>query len=134
MKTINIGGEDIPLGKFHPCLVYSEGLGSLSVHLRDCSILEVRETSALDLLYDNHPNAKKGKFVGFNLRGLHKVLGEKGYTKSSIPLEHLLERIDKYVRVGPYGARALGKHKEQLLAVAKEHQFVWHIPPNLLAR
>lgn len=134
MKKIKIGDIEFELGKFNPCLVYYQGLGCLSVHLKDCSIREVRVTDSLDLLYNMHPKTKDGELVGFNLWKLHEVLGEKGYTKSSISLEHLLKRIDKYVLAGPCEMSALGEHKETLLAIAREHQFVWRIPPNLLLK
>lgn len=133
-RIIDVAGMDIALADFRPCLVYNNGLGILSVYLVDCSKLEVRETGTLDLLYDNHPKAKKGTFAGFNLWRPYNVLGAIGYTKASISLEHLLKRIEKFVWEGPCKTPALGGHKDMLLDIAREHQFVWHIPPQLLLR
>lgn len=134
MKKIKIGGMEFELGKFHPCLVYNKDLGTLSVHLRDCSIRELFATDVLDLLYDNHPKGGENKLVGFNLWRPYEVLGGRGYTKSSISLENLLKRFEKYVWVGPHKAPALGGHKETLLAIARKHQLVWHIPEQLLLK
>ena len=128
VKTIKFGDHEFELGKFHPCLVYNESLSVLSVRLRDCSFKEERVEMPFDVLIDNHPNKKQGTFVGFNMWDVRDMLNDQGYTRSSISLEHLIKRFDRYHMSVLDVDGVFGGYKDKILAIAHKHQFVWWIP------
>lgn len=126
-SAVRIGGTEMELGKFRPHLFYNKKLGVLQVLLRDCSRSEVYISRPFDILLDNHLKKGKGNFVGFNLWGVRGMLHDQQYKKTSISLEHIIKRFDRHYGL-LFGKGVFGKYKEQLLSIAREHQFVWHIP------
>lgn len=114
-------------GKFQPHLHYNESLGCLQVLLCDCRIREVVVSRSFDVLKGNHLKSKNEVIAGFILWGVRGMLHDQGYTKSSISLEHLIKRLERFHKM-PYGMSVFGRYNQYVLCIARKHQFVWHIP------
>ena len=105
MKSSESSVQDRCLfGRFRPHLRYDERLCCLQVLLRDSRTREVVVSKQFDILKDIHPKKKQGVIAGFNLWGVKGMLYEQEYFRSSIALEHLIKRFDRFHKM-PYELR-----------------------------
>ena len=116
------------LHAFRPCMHHNQGMDNLNVYLKDCSYTKVWVSPFFAIFRDNHSKPKIGKFAGFSIGPAERMLRSSGYLKNSISLEHLIKRLAR-TQTGDI----FGEYKEQILSIAKEQQFVWHLPVREIA-
>lgn len=113
--------------KPHPHLLEYRARGDVfKVVFRSCGPIRIITSASVDIFTGirRHDGKQKG-IVGVALWGVSDVLQE--YKKSSISLEHLIRRFERYH--SSHGrVSVFGEYKEQILAIARKHQFVWWIP------
>lgn len=120
-------GEYGNLQKSRPHLLEYRAKGDmLNVVFRPCGPIRIINSATVDIFTGiRRRDGKQGGIVGFSLWGVSDVLQE--YKESSISLEHLIKRFDRYH--SSHGRESVfGEYKEELLSLAREHQFVWWIP------
>lgn len=127
MRYMNVSGLRLEIGAFHPHLYYNERIGALQVILCDTSVKWVTVSPLFDVMVVNNPAKKKGMFAGFVFWRVNDMLRHQGYQRSSISLEHLVERFERHHRQHFPQVKVYDGYKERLLAVAHKHQFVWHL-------
>jgi len=98
----------------------------LTVVFCSCGPIRILSSAIVDVFVRiRRRDGKQGGIVGVSIWGVSEALQE--YKKSSISFENLIKRFDRHYKL-PKGSSVFGEHKEQLLALARKHQFVWHIP------
>lgn len=113
---------------FHPHLFYDEVDDKLFVVLKNCPATATVISKHFSVCW-----SKDLRAVGFILFGARKMLRDQEYKKSSIALDRLLIRFDKYYAVfqWPFGVFSpFGTYGTETwpFLITQKQQFVWHLP------